>query len=376
MSCPEGSRILLDDAALSEEYLPSRLPARDDCCKVVEDSLAMIRQGRRPVHLWLYGNPGSGKTTVAKSILQKIESQGGLHYAVVNCWERDSFYEILDQLITELKVFCAEEHRTSLKLERLSRHLNGKPFVLLLDEIDKLSVAERARTLYALDGLGSITLICISLNLSTMHELDDRVKSRLNARCVEFVPYSPRELYEVLSYRASLCLASGSYSPKDILHISSLSDGDARVGLRTLRSTALAAERNHHEVIIDVDVVNGWHASQKPTATVLLSQQTEDHRILFDILSRNREMTSTKLWNTYRRHCAKVGRHPVANRTFSGYITRLVRLGLADCQRARERSNIRLLKLCNTPSDKYGIGAYPDCIERKTLSPENPLLSH
>jgi Cdc6-like AAA superfamily ATPase len=32
--------------ALSEEYLPSRLPARDDCCKVVEDSLAMIRQGR------------------------------------------------------------------------------------------------------------------------------------------------------------------------------------------------------------------------------------------------------------------------------------------------------------------------------------------
>jgi Cdc6-like AAA superfamily ATPase len=64
-------------------------------------------------------------------------------FVVVNCYERDTLYEVLDHIITELRIVRAEEHRTSVKLERVQRHLGSRCLLVLLDEIDRIAPCER-----------------------------------------------------------------------------------------------------------------------------------------------------------------------------------------------------------------------------------------
>lgn len=86
---------------------------------------------------------GTGKTAAALSALTRFRKEMAVPFVVVSCYERDTLYEVLDHIITELTIFRAEEHRTSVKLERVQRHLGGRCLLVLLDEIDKIAPCER-----------------------------------------------------------------------------------------------------------------------------------------------------------------------------------------------------------------------------------------
>ncbi len=341
--------IIVDGAAFGEDFVPPHLVGRNRQLVTVENCLAPVRHGRKPRHIWLHGSTGSGKSSTARSVLCKFRRTAGIRYVVINCWQRDSLYEVLDQIVTDLKVFCAEEHRSSAKLERLERHIGQKSLLIVLDEIDKMPVKERARCLYSLDVLGKTGLICISDRPDPLFEIDGRVRSRLNPRTITFDRYSAEETREILADRVRQALAPDTCPAYLIKRIAAVSSGDARVAIQTLRNAAESAQRKGHSKLTPSDVVDGWHDSQKPKSDQLLSHLTPDHRILYQLISQHQTVLSSTLWKDYRQHCKETARRPVATRTFSAYINQMVQRGLLTCERARVKGNVRLLKACKQP---------------------------
>ena len=338
------TRIILDDAALREDFVPADLVARDTQARLIEARLEPLRSGRKPVHLWLHGAPGSGKTATARAVLARIQRETAVPCLVVNCWVRDTLYEILDQIVTELKIFRAEEHRSSVKMERLQRHLGNRCMIILLDEIDRIAPCERARVLYSLDAIGNTGLICISNTLGALCEVEKRIVSRINPRTVSFEPYSAGEAVEILTRRAELALGQNGCPAHLAKRIAAVSNGDARVAIQTLRNAAEAAQRAGHEAIMPSDVSAGWNDAHATTSGQMLANLTEDHRMLCQIARQQKEVLCTALWETYLDRCSQANRKPIAPRTFSAYVNQLVRLGLLTCERARVKGNVRLLR--------------------------------
>ena len=337
-------RIILDEGFFNDDFIPDKLVNRDSLTRIIKNCLALVREGRKPTHLWLYGRSGTGKTTVARSVLNQMEKEAGIRSVIINCWEKKSLYDILDHIVTELKIFCAEEHRTSIKLDRLQRHLGKRPLLVLLDEIDRIPSQERSRTLYTLNGIGNIGLISVSNTLEAFFDTEERVRSRITPKILAFALYSNNEIEEILQKRIHSGLFPDTCQDACLKQIAKACSGDARVAIKILRNAARYAEQQGHVKIHPADIMHSNHNSRGLKIKQNLAKLNEDHRILYYLISKEKAILSTRLWNAYMNVCNRTQRKPVAERTFSEYISQLNRFGLITFERARIRGNVRLLK--------------------------------
>ncbi|MEM4185604.1 MAG: hypothetical protein QXE50_08180, partial [Nitrososphaerota archaeon] len=272
----------------------------------------------------------------------------GVKGVYVNCWENKTLYFVADRIVREQRILFAEKTEAVLKLERFQRTLGNKPFVLVLDEIDKPVPAERDAILYHLSGIGNVGLVCICNSRSFLLSLDQRILSRLGLRAIGFEPYSQEEMRAILKERAEAGLRKGTWDEETLLGIVRLSEGDARVAIQTLKNAAESAEARRSPAIGEEDITGGYGIARELKQHYLLSGLTEHHRIIFDLVKAAGEqgVLSNTLWQSYLNRCTERGKKPVATRTFSAYIATLLGLGLIQEERAPLRGNLRLLKVC------------------------------
>jgi len=359
---PEEARVLTNPGALAEDHLPGNMVQNEQRIAEIEDYLSPTSRKQRPLHLWFYGAPGTGKTSTARYILEKKHRKSGVRWIYVNCWQHDSLYSILvrwiyvncwqhdslysilDYMTAELSILRAEEQRTDRKLEKFQQYLKQEPFLLILDEMDKPSPKERASIIYSLCSVPKVGLISISNSCDALFELDARVRSRLNPALVVFESYTTEELTTILAERAKESLADGSWEKKTLHRIAELAKGDARVALQTLKKSAWIAERDRASKITDLHVRKAWSSTQELKRQYLLGKLTRDHRILYEIMKYQGELLSSDLRQLYLVECSRMKRRPVAERTFSDYINDLKTAGLSQVERARVRGKVRLIK--------------------------------
>ena len=296
--------VIAEHSVLSESYIPERLFARETQFQEILRCLSPLLKGRKPSNPWLYGDPGTGKTATAIHLLNHLKEKAGIRGMLINCWQRDSFYEILDETISQLRILGAEEHRTSMKLERLRRCLNSQPFVIVLDEIDRLKPSERSTTLYNLDSLANVAIICISNSRQPLFELEDRVRSRLNPCTVFFRTYPCRTLMEILTHRAGMALTAGAWSDKTLTRIAEMAEGDARMAISTLRTAVELAEDEHSGRISARALEKQRSSAREAKQNCILQSLTEDHRMLHQIVKQQGQILSGDLWQEYLRCCA------------------------------------------------------------------------
>jgi cell division control protein 6 len=340
--------MIVEHSILRESYIPEKLFDRETQVQEILRCLSPLLKGRKPLNLWLYGEPGSGKTATAFYLLNHLKEKAGIKGVLINCWQKDSFYEVLDEIISQLRILGAEEHRTSMKLERLRRYLNDQPFVIVLDEIDQLKPSERSTTLYNLDSLGNVGIVCISNSRHPLFELEERVRSRLNPYTMFFPAYFSGTLVEILTYRAEIALVAGVWSKKALRQIAEMASGDARIAIRTLQAAAELAENERLDAISTHTLKRQWDNAREATQDYILKSLTEDHRILYQIVKRQGQILSGDLWQQYFQHCAQLKRKPLAPRTFSDYANRLAQVGLITSERARVKGKVRLFKITAT----------------------------
>ena len=341
----DRTSMIIDHDILRENYIPTKLKARETHSEQILCCLSPVVARRKPIHTWLYGKPGTGKTTTAIHVLRRLEERAPVKSIIINCWEKRSFYEILDGIISELKILRAEEHRTSFKLEKLRSYLQERPFVVVLDEIDQIKPTELSTILYNLDSLLNAGLICISDSTRSLIELEERVRSRLNPYTISFPTYSRKELFEILIYRAELALAEGTWSHTALRQIARMAQGDARAAIRMLHRAAVVTDHQQIDRITTTTLKEQFTAARKTRRTCILNNLTQDHRILYKIVQQKRKILSGDLWEEYLQRCARLRRKPLASRTFSDYANRLVQAGLITSERARVKGKVRLFKI-------------------------------
>ncbi|MGA2916614.1 MAG: AAA family ATPase [Sedimentisphaerales bacterium] len=337
--------MIVDETFLRDSYIPEKLFGRESQIQEILKCLSGLQNKHKSINLWLYGPPGTGKTTTAHYVLKELKEKANINGILVNCWEKNSFYDILDDIILQLRILRAEEHRTSLKLEKLRKHLSGSSFVVVLDEIDQLKASERSTVLYNLDLLSCIGLICISNSRQAQFELEDRVRSRLNAYSVYFPAYAVEEIIEIVANRVRPFLPEELCSEVAIGQIARMSCGDARVAIRTLQAAAQLAESDKLDSICVDSLKKQWDSAKEAKQGYLLATLTEDHRILCQIVKQKGQILSGDLWQEYLQHCEKVKRKPLAPRTFSDYVNGLAQAGLIISERARVKGKVRLFKI-------------------------------
>lgn len=247
-------------------------------------------------------------------------------------------------MIYQLRILNADQNRTSFKLERLRSHLKDLPVVVLLDEIDQIKPSELSTILYNLDSTLNAGLVCISDSTGALMQLEERVRSRLNPYTIFFRTYSRKQLFEILEYRAQQALAEDTWSNTALNQIATMAQGDARAAIRMLHRVAIVADHQRIDRITTATLKEQFTAARETRRTCVLNNLTRDHRILYKIVEKKRQILSGNLWQEYLQRCDRIRRKPLAWRTFSDYCNRLVQTGLVTSERARVRGKVRLFK--------------------------------
>ncbi len=340
------SSIIVDAEVLQESHIPEKLKGMESQIEQILCCLSPITQKHKPIHLWLHGQTGTGKTTTAIHSLRCLEEKARVKSLIINCFAKRTFYEILDEMVSGFRILRAEEHRTSFKLEKLRSHLEGRPFVVILDEIDQIKSSELSMILYNLDTILNAGLVCISNSTQALLGLEERVRSRLNPHTIFFPPFSSRSLLEILTHRAELALSPGSWTNKLLNRIAGTAKGDARTAIRMLHRSAVLADHQHMDKVSTKSLEQQIRKARETRRESILRNLTEDHRILYEIVKRKGSILSGDLWEGYLQRCSQIRRKPLAPRTFSEHTNRIVQAGLVTCERARVRGKVRLFKAC------------------------------
>lgn len=344
MSGRESGSIVTDFAALDDS--PSGIPikGRDAELKSVLKCLGLVTRRIRPIQVWIAGPPGVGKTALAKQVLSHVRQQRSAHAAYVNCWETKTLPAMIDRLLLELQIVGTQQIGARFKLDKLRQHLNGRPLLVVLDEVDRLPVKERESMLYTLSDLGTVGLLCISNSRSAYFDMDQRVRSRLSPFVLALGHYTVEQLVEILTERASAGLRTDTWNEALVQRIAHLASGDARVAIRTLKLAAQLAQAAGSNEIGDQHIQHGWAHVAELQRKYLLTKLTAHHALMYEIISELGPVDAGRTRHEYRRRCQDKGLVPVAGRTFSKYVAQLLRFGLVQQERTINWPNSRLLR--------------------------------
>lgn len=337
--------IIANPDLLGEDYIPPRIPARETQIDELRFCLAPALKGKKPLHCWVYGSPGTGKTATTKFMLRNLEHESSVKTAYVDCWKHNTFYSVIEKIVVDLRILGADKLNTSFKLERFERYIEDKPFIVILDEIDQPCPKERNSMLYNLSSLGKVGLIAVCNSKYNLFGLDERVKSRLQPTRIEFPAYSVSDLTFILRQRAEWALHPKTWDDRILQKIAELSGGDARVAIQTLKNASHHAEKEYRDKIQMEDVRKGYNSAKDLKRTYLLNKLTEHHRLLYEVVKRQKQALSGGVWKLYLKECEANKLKPMAVRTFSSYTNKLKELGLIKVERALVKGKVRLLKV-------------------------------
>ena len=325
---------------LEEAYIPADILVREPQLKELQSCILPAHNNSRPINAWLYGKPGTGKTMIAKYLLEKLKKESRIGAIYINCWKSNSFFAVLDTMLNELRIGFGEERDTRLKLYKFETFVENKPFIIVLDEIDLMTKGERNLMIYNLLSVRKVGLICISESRSPFFDLEDRIKSRLNAKFIYFDLYTTDELTQILKERALAALKVNSWNESILKKIADLTTGDARTAVQTLKNAAQFAEASHGKTI-RIDHIKKAISNIKDLRKVYkLKKLSEDQWMLYDIIKKHDPVLSPQLWKLYLKECHKREIKPIARRTFSHYMDKFKQLNLIKVERARVKGRI------------------------------------
>jgi archaeal cell division control protein 6 len=350
LKAKQGRALFQSREALSTEYVPDKLPFRESQIRQVAEILAPALHGSKPSNLLLYGKTGTGKTAVARLVVEKLHAQRASKNIVacyVNSRIASTEYRTLAKIAESLPL--AEDERipgTGLSigtvLERIFQAIKGGRvhFILVLDEIDYLVNAYGDDILYQLTRAGEhvepgfFTIVGISNDLKFKDELDPRVLSSLGEEELVFPPYTTEELHAILTARAKIAFRPGVVPTAVINLCAALAGsehGDARRAVDLLRVAGEIAEREGiHEVTEDCIRKASERVESNRIEDALRSLPIQNKVVLLTA-SRFPDGTNTgDLYLAYEGLARKLGIEALTQRRVSGILAELDLLGLLE----------------------------------------------
>jgi cell division control protein 6 len=266
-----SGKIFKDREVLRHDYLPERLPHREEQIRQLGEKVAPLLKGARSSNIFIYGNTGTGKTAVVKYVLSRLEYKAKefnapIRLCYVNCRLAGSEYRALASMCQTLGV---DVPFTGLSVGEVSDRFKTKldlskvVFMVILDEADSLVKMRGDSLLYELTRVNEtlkrskVTLVGISNDLRFKEFLDPRVLSCLSEEEIVFRPYDAGELRNILAERAQIAFADHALSDAALglcAALAAAEHGDARRALDLLRVAGEVAERKGVGVVTEEHV--------------------------------------------------------------------------------------------------------------------------
>jgi cell division control protein 6 len=344
------AKLFKDREVLRHDYLPDRLPHREQQIRVLGQAVAPVLKGSRCSNIFIYGKTGTGKTAVTKFVLSHLESKAKeygapVRFCYVNCRMTGSEYRIFAGLSQSLGLSIPF---TGLSVgEVFDRFRNGLDakrtiFLIILDEIDALIKNRGDSILYELTRINEalnrskLALIGISNDLRLKEFLDPRVFSSLSEEEMVFRPYDASELRNILLERSKLGFFEGALSEPALSICSALAaaeHGDARRALDLLRVAGEVAERQGSIKVTEEHVREAEKNIEHNKVIEALKNSTLHSKLV--ILSvyhlgktSGCSATTGEIYDVYNELCGELGVSLLTQRRLGTLINELDAIGL------------------------------------------------
>jgi len=344
------AKLFKDREVLRHDYLPDRLPHREEQIRTLGQAVAPVLKDSRCSNIFIYGKTGTGKTAVVKFVLSHLESKAKeygapVKFCYVNCRMTGSEYRVFASLSQSLglsipftglsvgEVF--DRFRAGLDSTRVL-------FIIVLDEIDALIKDRGDGILYELTRINEalhkskVALIGISNDLRLKEFLDPRVFSSLSEEELVFRPYDASELRNILLERSKLGFFEGTLSEAALSICSALAaaeHGDARRALDLLRVAGEVAERQGSTIISEEHVREAEkHIEFNKVVEALKNSTLHSKLVLLSVYHLDKvsgsSATTGEIYDVYNELCGELGISLLTQRRLGTLINELDALGL------------------------------------------------
>ena len=348
-----GKTLMKNRRTLTIDYVPEKLPFRDEETKIVAQALSVVLKGARPSNLLLFGKPGTGKTAVVRKVIEHLDKKAKeLELEVIvpfiNTKSANTAYKVLYEIAEYMGINKEEKklqvHFTGLSMgeatDRILDFIGKKKLnvVIVFDEIDSLVDKNGDDILYnftraneRISKGGFISLIGISNSLTFKDKLDPRVRSSLSEEEMVFNPYKVEQLQKILIDRSRLAFNDDAVSNAAINLCAAMAgkeNGDARKAIDLLRVSAEIAEREKADKVEEKHIRLAHEKIEKDTNYEILKNSTTHTKIIIMAIMKSKIGNTGEVYEIYSSLCKHTEQEPLTQRRITQIISELDQLGL------------------------------------------------
>jgi cell division control protein 6 len=298
--------------------------------------------------VFVYGNPGTGKTAVITELTAELEDEAKnrkvkLIKAYVNCSENRTETTILVDVLSQINPSKTYPRVGWTRSKAVSEFIKVTEdlktnIIIVLDEADYALKESGDDIIYRLSRINEkagskVSTILISNDVRVGEYIKPRTQSTLGRVKVVFSPYTAEELLDILKDRVKNAFNRDVVSDQVVQKISEIEasrGGDARKALELIDSCAkIAIARNLNKITLDF-VDEADRSLEKDTIFNIVGTLAKHQKLLYlaMIQSNKTELDGGKVYRMYVEACEKQNVAPLSIRRVRTFLVNFSELGL------------------------------------------------